>query len=296
LLCCSTSLTKEDTVKVSLIISTLNRHADLREILASLAAQTIRPHQVIIVDQNDNDLSRDMAESFRKELPILHIRQSGHGLSRGRNEGLKHVDGDIIAFPDDDCIYPSETIEKVVSAFTTRSYMGLFTGMSIAKAGQPSQGRWGRSPHRIDRYNVWISQTSYTTFYRFSALKPLGGFDESLGVGSGTLWGAGEETELMLRALKAGVEGHYDPTLKIVHPEPVAIYDDSAMARGRRYNRGFGRVLRLEDYPLWFVAYMVGRPLAGSALSLIRGRLSQARYRITAAIQRGLGWMDQKPE
>lgn len=270
----------------------MNRASQIRELLASLEAQTLPASQLIIVDQSADELTKQAVSEFETRLPVIYLRDDRKGLSRGRNLGLRHVHGEIVAFPDDDCLYPLDTLERVASAFVGDPQLGVYTGMSITPAGVPSQGRWSEEPHRIDRFNIWTSQTSYTTFYRSSTLAAAGAFNEDLGVGSGTLWGAGEETELMLRALRNGAKGLYDPALRIMHPEPLAVFDNAAFDRGRRYNRGFGRVMRMEGYPLWFVAYMAGRPLLGAAAALVKGRMGQARYRAGAFRERLRGWAD----
>jgi hypothetical protein len=50
--------------------------------------------------------------------------------------------------------------------------------------------------------------------------------------------------------------------------------------------------MRMGGYPIWFVAYMAGRPLLGAAAALARGRISQARYRFIAFRERIFGWAD----
>ncbi len=280
-------------MKISLVTSTMNRPNQIRELLESLKAQSVVALQIIIVDQSTDNETEAAVNEFKAKLPVEYIRDPRKGLSRGRNLGLGHVTGELVAFPDDDCLYPTDTLERVESAFTSDPGLGVYTGMSITPVGVPSQGRWGTQPHVIDRFNIWTSQTSYTTFYRTETLKNAGVFNEDLGVGSGTIWGAGEETELMLRALRQGAKGMYDPALRIIHPEPLAIFDATALDRGRRYNRGFGRVLRLEKYPVWFVLYMAGRPLLGAASSLLKGHVGQAHYRLIAFTERLRGWADR---
>lgn len=278
---------------ISLVTSTMNRPRQIAELLDCLSNQTRKADQIIIVDQSADDETQKVVRLYQDLLPVLYLRDPRKGLSRGRNLGLTHVTGDLVAFPDDDCLYPVDTLEKVASAFNSDPDLGVYTGMSITPLGVPSQGRWGTQPHIIDRFNIWTSQTSYTTFYRKEALKNAGIFNEDLGVGSGTIWGAGEETELMLRALRQGAKGMYDPALRIIHPEPLAVFDAAALDRGRRYNRGFGRVLRLEEYPFWFVLYMAGRPLLGAASSLLKGHIGQAHYRLIAFSERLRGWADR---
>ncbi len=279
-------------MNISLVTSTMHRPRQIGELLESLKNQSIPAIQIIVVDQSSDDSTEKVVKSFEGSLPVIYIRDSRKGLSRGRNLGLEHVTGDIVAFPDDDCIYPKDTLKRVHTAFLDDEEMGVYTGMSITPAGEPSQGRWGMVPHVINRFNIWTSQTSYTTFYRLPTLNKAGRFNEHLGVGSGTVWGAGEETELLLRALRKGAKGFYDPALRIMHPEPLAIFDEAAMKRGRLYNRGFGRVMRMEAYPLWFVAYLAGRPLAGALAALAKGKLGQARYRACAFYERLRGWAD----
>ena len=281
-------------MKISLITSTLNRPRQITELLASLEQQSRAPDQIIIVDQSDDVLTQQAVESFQDRLPLLYLRDQRKGLSRGRNLGLQYLAGDVVAFPDDDCVYAPDTVAIVMSEFEALPGLDIFTGMSISPSGAPSQGRWGKVPHTIDKFNIWISQTSYTTFYRSKIVKDVGGFDESLGVGSGTKWGAGEETEMMLRALAKGAFGRYDPSLKVTHPEPLAIFDSAALRRGQLYNRGFGRVLNLGKYPSWFVAYMAARPLSGALAALVRGRMGQAKYRFVAGRERLLGWRDRR--
>ena len=270
----------------------MNRPAQILDLLRSLSAQTKRPYEIIIVDQSSDDATERVVTQFSGRLPLIYCRDSNRGLSRGRNRGLSLATGEIIAFPDDDCIYPSGVLDQVLNAFGSDVALGIYCGMSISPAGIPSQGRWATATQTINRFNIWTSQTSYTTFYRETILTRAGLFNEDLGVGSGTLWGAGEETELMLRALRQGAKGIYDPSLKIMHPEPLAVFDDTAIRRGRLYNRGFGRVLRLGGYPFWFVGYMSMRPAFGSLYALLKCRPSQAMYRFVAFRERVRGWLD----
>ena len=50
------------------------------------------------------------------------------------------------------------------------------------------------------------------------------GFDNSLGIGAGTPWGSGEDTDYLLRCLDAGVAVYNDVNLIVRHPTPAKIY------------------------------------------------------------------------
>jgi glycosyltransferase involved in cell wall biosynthesis len=279
-------------MKFSLIVATLGRSAELTRLFESLALQTHHDFEVIVIDQNDDDRAEQMVNLFIDRLDIIHL-SSAKGLSRARNVGLAHVTGDLVAFPDDDCWYPNDILETVVKRLSADVNLAGLTGRSVDKEGVNSQGRWATQSVAINRNNVWICATSYTIFLRASIFAQVGGFDETLGVGAGTPWGAGEEVNFLLRCLGHQLTLRYDPNLCVHHPEPVVELNERAFTRTRLYNRGYGRVLYLNHLPFYFVFYAILRPAVGSAVSMLRFDVPRARYYWIAARERFLGWCDK---
>ncbi|HUW28389.1 MAG TPA: glycosyltransferase family 2 protein [Sulfuriferula sp.] len=278
-------------MKFSLVMATLGRSVEIERLFNSLANQTYKHFEVIVVDQNEDDRVVKLVDEFRDRLEFVYLR-SEKGLSRARNVGLKHIHGDLVAFPDDDCWYRPDVLEFVVKQFQADPRLQGLTGRSVDGNGIASQGRWSDQRLTVDRYNVWTCATSYTIFLRTEAVIRAGQFNEALGVGSGTRWGAGEEVNFLLRVIQASMYVRYDPDLRIFHPEPLTVMDDKAFSRARLYNRGFGRVLGLSSYPAYFVLYLIFRSMAGGMLSLLRLDYKRARYYWIAASQRFLGWID----
>ncbi len=278
-------------MKFSLIMATLGRTAEIERLFHSLATQTHQDFELIVVDQNPDDRVRKLVSRFEDAFKIVYL-QSEKGLSKARNVGLLSVTGDMVAFPDDDCWYGPNILAHVARVLAKEPALGGVTGCSVDENGRPSQGRWSKVSFKIDRYNVWTSATSYTIFLSAAAARAVGRFDEQLGVGSGSKWGAGEEVNFLLGAIEKGYSVRYDPTLQINHPNPIMAFDDKAWARGKLYNRGFGRVLALHRYPLYFVLYLTGRAAAGCVLAALKGDGGRARYYWIAATQRVLGWGD----
>jgi len=278
-------------MKFSLVMATLGRSVEIERLFDTLAAQTYRNFELLVIDQNDDDRVSSIVERFRDRLEIIYLR-SEKGLSRARNVGLAHVTGDIICFPDDDCWYTPDTLSFVAERFRENPRLRGLTGMSVDANGRPSQGRWASESLTLDRYNVWKSATSYTIFLHADAVRAAGRFDEALGVGSGSRWGAGEEVNYLLGVIKAGMLVQYDPRLRIHHPEPLMVLDERAFNRARLYNRGFGRVLGLNRYPPHFVFYLIARSIAGCGAAILKTDLKRARYCWIAASQRFLGWVD----
>lgn len=281
-------------MKVSLVTGTLGARRDqIALLLNSLASGTHRNIELVVVDQSQdyNHLSALLLEP--RWFPILHL-SSKPGLSRARNVGLAHVTGDIVAFPDDDGWYPETLLSSVVERFRSDPSLGGLAGRPVDAEGRSSFPRWDLRPGRIDRFNVWRRCNSNALFLSRAAVERVGGFDESLGVGSGTPWGAAEDIDYPLRVLAAGFPLHYDPTLLVHHPRILASFDSVGAARAESYGRGMGRVLRKHAYPWWFVLYQAARPLGGALISAATGRLAKARYH--RAIWRGRreGWLTGK--
>ncbi|GBH26991.1 glycosyltransferase [Burkholderia vietnamiensis] len=278
-------------MKFSLIMATLGRSDEIERMLDSLLQQAYADLEVIIVDQNPDARVARIVERYRERLCIVHLR-SEKGKSRATNVGLQAVTGDVVAFPDDDCWYRPGTLHAVAALLSADRMLDGVTGMSIDAAGRPSQGRGTTAAQPVNRFNGWVCAASYPIFLRRAAVSAAGQFDVELGVGATSRWGAGEEVDFLVRALRAGCRIGYDPQLRVHHPEPLAVLDEHAYARGRRYNRGFGHVLRINRYPLAYVLYMIARPVAGCALAFARRNPRRAKYYWIAASHRLPGWMD----
>src|SRR5215212_9261375 len=98
----------------SLVLATVGRTEEVRRLLESLREQTYRNFEVIVVDQNPGDGLTYLLELYRDTLNIRHIR-SAKGISKARNVGLRYTTGDVVAFPDDDCWYAPDLLERVAA-------------------------------------------------------------------------------------------------------------------------------------------------------------------------------------
>jgi glycosyltransferase involved in cell wall biosynthesis len=221
-------------------------------------------------------------------LSILRL-SSCPGLSRGRNEALRHAIADIVAFPDDDCWYSADLLRQVVKRFGEHPEWDGLSVRSLDRAGRPSNMRWDDVPGPIDRFSIWRRAISYGFFLRRTVTETVGEFVEDLGPGTG--WDSGEETDYLLRALDAGFALHYDPSLSVRHEWPKLSFDRASARRAFRYGLGNGRVLRTHRYPFWFVAYRVAQLTAGAAMFLVTARPAQARYYFVMAAGRARGWL-----
>lgn len=93
---------------VSLIIPVFNVEQYLSKCLDSVAAQTMKNFQVILVDDGSTDHSLEILQAFAGRFPNVQlIHQENKGVSNARNTGLEAATGEFVAFVDsDDYISP----------------------------------------------------------------------------------------------------------------------------------------------------------------------------------------------
>ncbi|MEH6935502.1 glycosyltransferase family 2 protein [Bacillus sp. JJ783] len=246
-------------MKISLIMATINREKEIEEFILSLIEQTYENYELIIVDQNSHDNLGKLIEKYKERVSIVYLK-STPGLSKSRNVGLNVATGDIIGFPDDDCTYDASTLEKVIGFFKQNNDYSIFTGQCQDKDGQIVAGKFSNNHCNLDKGNVWECGVSVTLFLKKELLKKVKGFDEELGVGSGTVYGSGEETDFLLRCLEAGGKGMYDPSFIVYHPNPVLEYNDKSFKRAYLYGAGYGRVLKKHKYSIGKKTNCIIRP------------------------------------
>lgn len=275
---------------VDLVVATVGRRIELERFLESVAGQSYRNVRVIVVDQNQDDRLDPVLERFEGTLSILRLR-SGRGLSKARNVGLKHISGAIVAFPDDDCWYSADLLEKVVQMLAAHPDLAGMTVRALDARGRPSSMLWDRSAGPIGRYNIWRRAISFGIFLRSSAVEAVGGFAEDLGQGAGTRWGSGEESDYLLRILETGSWVQYEPSLHVGHESPTPTLTAVDRRKAYEYGLGHGRVLKLHRYPIWFVAFRVVQLFAGSVAFLLTAKLARARFYFAMAVGRAAGWM-----
>jgi glycosyltransferase involved in cell wall biosynthesis len=277
-------------IKFSLILATVGRSEDLARFLQHLERQTYRNFELIVVDQNQDGILDPLIRQHKEKFPLLHLR-SERGLSRARNVGLQHFSGDVVAFPDDDCWYAPETLEKVARAFYENLNCDGFTGRGVDDSRPADYISFSRQSGLINKKNVWRRGISYAIFLRANVVRVVRPFDESLGVGSGSGKYSAEETDYLIRAINSRFRIQYCTDLCIFHRHPALNYDLALIKKSYGYSVGFGYVLRKHNYPISFVVYCWLRALGGAAVSLFTFNFAKSRFHFAALKGRVLGWL-----
>jgi glycosyltransferase involved in cell wall biosynthesis len=280
--------------RFSLVMATRGRDAEIAAFLDSLLAQERgtpeaclrHDAELIVVDQNADDRVSAILAPYARRLKMTHLRTDVAHANRARNLGLRAAVGEIVSFPDDDCLYPAGVLDHVDARFADAA-LGLLTGPAASPEGGLGSGRWREEPGVIDVTNVWTSVIEFNLWLRRDVALALGGFDEAMGPGSPL--GSAEGNDLVMRAVAAGHRAQYDPELRIVHPDKRL--SDIAVARARLYGRGLGFALRRHRVPASVWLPFAIRPIGGVAVSLLKGRPHEAAYYAMTLAGRAEGFL-----
>ncbi|NHN89126.1 glycosyltransferase family 2 protein [Acetobacter conturbans] len=261
-------------MRFSLIIPTLNRPEGVRAFLGVIAQQSVRDVEVIVVDQSGSDIYDAVIRDFSSSLTLKHIRTDVRKCRYACNLGAAAASGEIIAFPDDDCLYRPDTLEQVDARFRNDARLGLLTGPIRDIDGRSSNmGRWLTADTPLNERNIWIGLIEFNMFIRRTAFEQVGGFD--LNMGPGCRFVAAEGQDLGLRLLHSGVEGYFDSRLLVMHPDKSTDLD---LKRAKSYGCGMGYALRKNHAPVTLVLTFLIRPAGGALLNLLKGHRALVLY------------------
>ncbi|HYT17155.1 MAG TPA: glycosyltransferase [Thermoplasmata archaeon] len=107
--------------KISVVVSTLNGAATLRDTLVGLEQLDYPDYEVIVV----NDGSTDGTPQIASEYQVRLITTKNQGLSAARNVGIRAAAGEIVAFIDDDAYPEIHWLRFLALAFLEGKYVGV---------------------------------------------------------------------------------------------------------------------------------------------------------------------------
>lgn len=100
-------------MKISVVIPTYNRIALVERAIDSVLMQSIKPFDIIVVDDGSDDGTSEMIQ--KKYRSINLVQQQNSGVSAARNNGIKHAKGDWIALLDSDDEWTEKKLENQVN-------------------------------------------------------------------------------------------------------------------------------------------------------------------------------------
>lgn len=180
--------------EVSIVVPCFNGGRFLDDLMASVAQQTYRNFEIIIVDDGStDDLTARKLASLRDRAHVIH--QSNRGASAARNTGIRRARADIVFMLDcDDTIEPTFLAETVPALQAAPPDVGMAT-THLRLVGAES----GVVSRYFNRFDLLFTNTLFSGLVlRKASWRAAGGYDETMRDGY-------EDWDFSLRLANAGL-------------------------------------------------------------------------------------------
>jgi glycosyltransferase involved in cell wall biosynthesis len=252
------------------VIPVKNGAAHVRELLNSLMQVDYDKDklEIIVVDGNSTDGTREIVSQY----PVKLLTEERPGLNAARNTGIKHSNGEIIAFTDVDCVAPKDWIRKIVEHFqsphagcvggSTLRYYDNFLSRYADESLLPAL----RTFERLEVLDEVKPPQKYPAgcnmAVRQDALKKAGVFDEKIRYGF-------DEDELVERICEKRYKMVLDPNVLVKHKHRPTLKE--LLKQNFNYGRAIGPLFKTKGtksaFSKWILLSIMGF-LAWSSLIL----------------------------
>lgn len=217
-------------MRISICVCTYNRAHILPHCLESLTNLKVPDGcraEILVIDNNSNDNTRDVVGRYSRRSPIeiLYIYESEQGLSAARNRALKESCGDYVGFLDDECVVRPDWLEIILADII--EYAPFIIGGPYVGALFPETApKWFKTEYG----NAYFLSKHFDRGYH-KEFRASGGnmllhrrvcetvqFDQAFGM-KGNELKLGEEALLQERFLtqNAGAMVFYEPRMVVAH-------------------------------------------------------------------------------
>jgi glycosyltransferase involved in cell wall biosynthesis len=150
-----TKLTSVESMPlVSVVIPVYNVEQYVEEALTSVLAQTYLNLEIIVVDDESPDQSIELIERRFNDSRIQIIQQKNRGLAGARNTGIRHANGEYIAFLDSDDFWQTNKLEEHVQLMKAQPNCGIsFCASLFVDEQSRSLGRF-QAPKKKNNYEA----------------------------------------------------------------------------------------------------------------------------------------------
>jgi GT2 family glycosyltransferase len=214
-------MNKMEYPPVTVVISTRNRGVIAVKIIRTILQNDYPHFELIVVDQSDDDVTKESLRPFLAVHRIRYIKTATEGLSTGLNLGITGSRSEFIAITDDDCEAPASWLRNLVSALLLDPRIGVVFGNVLPGSHDPTKGfipayvrerpllvRNLLEKHRVEGMGACMG-------LRRAVWQDIRGFDEMLGPGAP--FRAANDIDFSIRTLIAGYFVYETPSVTVVH-------------------------------------------------------------------------------
>lgn len=232
-------------MRYSFVIPVYNRPDETDELLESLAQQTLRDFEVLVVEDGSQITCQQVVQKHAAQMPIKYFCKPNSGPGQTRNYGAERSQGEYLIFLDSDCVLPPgylEAVEKELSASPCDAFGGpdrshpSFTpvqkAISYSMTSFFTTGGIRGGKKKLDKFyprsfNMGISASLY---------RKLGGFSKMR---------FGEDIDLSIRIFQSGARCRLFPLAWVWHKRRT----DLRKFFRQVHNSGIARINLYKKYP-----------------------------------------------
>ncbi len=250
----------------SVIIPVYNRPQEISQLLESLAEQTFKDFEVIIVEDGSSLKCEEEIKPFIDRINLTYHFQENAGQGMARNTGMSLAKGVYFVFFDSDCLIPPAYLEVLKTSIDTRqldahggpddageAFSHWQKAMSYSMTSFLTTGGIRGKMNNLKKYqargyNMGVSRKVY---------EHLGGFLDP---------NRAEDIEFSMRIKKAGYNLELIPDAVVLHKRKNTLAtffrQSYQFGKNRAFIRKFHRdaIKLVHLYPLIFLLFSVGMP------------------------------------
>ncbi len=205
---------------VSVVICTLNREDSLIHVLRLLKDQTVRPLEILVIDQSTRPVPKVQTYLQGARQDIRRLTLAPPSTTAARNLSIREVRGDMVLYLDDDVLFQPDLIQRHLDNYADPA-VGAVSGKVLYDGAEENDEPWAARLTPSGAY-----QRNFTTAWRGEVptlygcnmsirtrvLREVGDFD--LNYWGNFLW---EEVDYALKIRGKGYRILYEPRAAVFH-------------------------------------------------------------------------------
>lgn len=168
-------------MRISVVIPAYNEAERIGDCLESLTKQTLRPFEIIVVDDGSTDVTKEVAQRF----PVLILSCDHRGAGYARNVGALHAQGEILVFVDADMTFSSQFLADLTRPIMDKRAIGTFSKDEQVHNWQNVWARcWNYNQRIGTKHRIPTNYPDVAPVFRAiekQAFERVGGFDTNVG-------------------------------------------------------------------------------------------------------------------
>ena len=204
-------------MKFSIIIPVYNRPEEVKELLATLARQSFRDFEVLVVEDGSSIPCHQEVEAFSEVFPLRYFVKENGGPAQARNYAAERAKGEYLIILDSDCVLPDGYLSAVAEALRAdqtdafggpdrahESFTPIQKAINYAMTSFFTTGGIRGGKKKLDRF----FPRSFNMGVRREVFQQLGGFSNMR---------FGEDVDFSMRLFESGFRSSLFPEAWVWH-------------------------------------------------------------------------------